>query len=150
MQKYANWFNNGKPMTIREIATHYAPWKDEGNNPDVWANNVGKLSGINPDHPIDLQNRSLLPRFVKAIHQQERGVKDLYPNDVYHKAFGLSSGGRIERASGGKVDHVDRLVNKLINQVKVAKKATDQTTEPLLNAPDEAIVKALSVANQAI
>jgi hypothetical protein len=31
-----------------------------------------------------------------------------------------------------------------------AKKVTDKTTEPLLNAPDEHIVKALAVANKAI
>jgi hypothetical protein len=31
-----------------------------------------------------------------------------------------------------------------------AKKATDNNTKPLLDAPDESIVKALRVANQAI
>jgi len=149
-QAYPSAFNNGKDMTLRQIASHWAPYGDGKNDPNVWANNVGKLAGIDPDKPINLQNKSLLPNLAKAIHIQERGRQDLYSDDVYHRAVGAATDGRIERASGGKVDHVDRLVNKLINQVKVAKKVTDQTTEPLLNAPDEAIVKALSAANQAI
>ena len=33
---------------------------------------------------------------------------------------------------------------------KNAKKVSDKRTEPLLNAPDEAIVKALDIAQQAI
>ena len=37
-----------------------------------------------------------------------------------------------------------------MNKAKHAKKATDSVTKPLLNAPDEAIVKALDVAQQAI
>jgi hypothetical protein len=37
-----------------------------------------------------------------------------------------------------------------MTMAKQAKKATDKSTEPLLSAPDEAIVKALDVAQQAI
>ena len=62
-----------------------------------------------------------------------------------------ASGGRIERASGGQVgvSH-EHLVNQLMTRAKQAKRATDNITKPLLNAPDEAIVKALDVAQQAI
>ena len=44
----------------------------------------------------------------------------------------------------------EQLVNHLMTRAKQAKRATDNTTKPLLNAPDEAIVKALDVAQQAI
>lgn len=60
-----------------------------------------------------------------------------------------SPGGRIERASGGKVDH-EALVQRLIGRWKAAKRATDKTTEPLLKMPDSAIVKALDIAQEHI
>ena len=59
--------------------------------------------------------------------------------------------GRIGRASGGKVSHnIGPLVSRLMGLADRAKKATDNNTKPLLDAPDESIVKALRVANQAI
>tara|TARA_R110000868_G_scaffold140583_1_gene356343 strand:+ start:10015 stop:11691 length:1677 start_codon:yes stop_codon:yes gene_type:complete len=62
-----------------------------------------------------------------------------------------ATGGRIQRASGGRTgQNHEQLVNRLMTMAKQAKKATDESTEPLLNAPDEAIVKALDVAQQAI
>jgi hypothetical protein len=62
-----------------------------------------------------------------------------------------ADGGRIERASGGKVGKsIDHLVGRLMKMAKDAKKVSDKRTEPLLNAPDEAIVKALDIAQQAI
>lgn len=60
-----------------------------------------------------------------------------------------SPGGRIERATGGKVDH-EALVQRLIGRWKAAKRATDKTTEPLLKMPDSAIVKALDIAQEHI
>ena len=66
------------------------------------------------------------------------------------EAYPNASGGRIERASGGRASNHEQLVNRLMRMADQAKKATDKTTEPLLDAPDEAIVKALRVANQAI
>ena len=63
-----------------------------------------------------------------------------------------ADGGRIGRASGGRVDtgRREQLVNRLMSMAKTAKKLTDKTTETLLNAPDDAVVKALDVAQQAI
>ena len=59
--------------------------------------------------------------------------------------------GRVKRASGGKVSHdVAPLVSRLMGLAEQAKKATDNNTKPLLDAPDASIVKALRVANQAI
>jgi hypothetical protein len=60
--------------------------------------------------------------------------------------------GRVKRASGGKVNSNKKqmLVKRLMDLAEKAKKEVSKNTEPLLNAPDEAIVKALHVANQAI
>jgi hypothetical protein len=63
------------------------------------------------------------------------------------------AGGRVGRASGGQVGDSRKhefLVNRLMLAAKNAKKVTDKTTEPLLNVPDEHIVKALDVAQRAI
>jgi hypothetical protein len=64
---------------------------------------------------------------------------------------GQSTGGRIERREGGRVgiDHSSRAAS-LVRAAEAAKKQESKTTEPLLQAPDEHIVKALSLANEAI
>lgn len=55
----------------------------------------------------------------------------------------------IERASGGRVD-VDSLVDKLVNRWKSAKKATNESTKPLLRLSDTSVAKALEIAQEAI
>jgi hypothetical protein len=55
----------------------------------------------------------------------------------------------VARASGGKVD-TDMLVERLIKRWKHAKKATDETTKPLLHVPDNTIIKALDIAQEHI
>jgi hypothetical protein len=61
-------------------------------------------------------------------------------------------GERPGRASGGRIDkgRHEFLVNRLIKMAKDAKTVSDKTTEPLLNAPDTAVVKALDIAQRAI
>jgi hypothetical protein len=63
------------------------------------------------------------------------------------------AGGRVGRATGGGVHNAPKheyLVNRLLKMAKDAKKVSDRTTEPLLKMPDEHIVRALDVAQQAI
>jgi len=62
------------------------------------------------------------------------------------------AGGRVGRASGGRLvrnDHAARAA-ALIRAADAAKKAHNKTTEGILEQPDEAVAKALSIANQAI
>jgi len=58
-------------------------------------------------------------------------------------------GGRVGRATGGRVG-VDVEADALVRAAERAKKSFNKTTEPLLNAPDNHIAKALEVANKAI
>jgi hypothetical protein len=60
-----------------------------------------------------------------------------------------STGGAITRATGGRVGH-EHLVTRLMRAAERAKKTANSVTEPLLQAPDEHIVKALHIANEAI
>lgn len=57
---------------------------------------------------------------------------------------------RQQRKSGGRVDSVQSIVNELMSLTKTVRRETDKHTEPLLNHPDEAVVKALDIAQQAI
>jgi hypothetical protein len=62
------------------------------------------------------------------------------------------AGGRVGRASGGRLmrnDHASRAAT-LIRAAEAAKKAHNATTEGILEQPDEAVAKALSIANKAI
>lgn len=84
-----------------------------------------------------------LTRASREEKQAENVSKTLREN------LNRASGGRAERAMGGKVDH-EALVQRLIQRWKSAKKATDKTTEPLLRQPDAAIVRALEISQEHI
>jgi hypothetical protein len=56
---------------------------------------------------------------------------------------------RVGRASGGRVD-AQFHAEKLIKAAEQAKKAASAMTEPLLEQPDEHIVKALDIAKRHI
>lgn len=63
---------------------------------------------------------------------------------------GRRSGGRAAYKSGGAVTDIEPLVRNLMNRAQQAKKITNKTTEPLLNAHDDAIASALATAQKAI
>ena len=172
LKRYPENYNNGKDMSLLQIGKIYAPTKDN-NNPIAWAKGIAKIAGLKPNQPLDLNDNETLKKIIPALHKMERGAAKSYSNDVYanaiDKAFpqegksndhrdvrvmfpqhGQASGGRIERKSGGRVDNVQPLVDELMRKFKQAKKVTDKTTEPLLDQPDDAIVKALKVAQDAI
>jgi hypothetical protein len=62
------------------------------------------------------------------------------------------AGGRVGRASGGRLMRNDHAMKAaaLIRAAEAAKKAHNATTEGILEQPDEAVAKALSIANKAI
>lgn len=62
---------------------------------------------------------------------------------------GNAAGGRIGRATGGRTNGM-MTAEMLMQAAHAAKKKINKTTEEILNAPDEAVVKALSVAKQHI
>ena len=61
-----------------------------------------------------------------------------------------ATGGRIERASGGAALSHEQLVDRLMRRAEQAKKAADASTKPLLNVPDNTVVKALDLAQRSI
>jgi hypothetical protein len=61
-----------------------------------------------------------------------------------------ASGGRIGRATGGRAITPEDEAERLVTAAETAKKQVNKTTEPLLDVPDDHIVKALDVAQAAI
>ena len=96
---------------------------------------IAQALGIGPNDRMDLSDPTVRAKVHEVIGRFEAGSQ------------ASSRGGR---ASGGKVDRHEELVGRLMRKADEAKRATNKTTEPLLKAPDEAIVRALDVAQQAI
>lgn len=63
---------------------------------------------------------------------------------------GFEEGGRVAYRNGGKVSGIEPLVQALMRKYKQARSMETKSTQPLLDTPDQAIVKALSVAKKAI
>jgi hypothetical protein len=108
-----------------------------------------KVLGADPSTPVD----QLLP--AKVINANERLLRGKTAGEVRDMMQQMMQpaaayGGRMGRKAGGRVDNVETLVAQLMTRVKSAKRETQKMTEPLLNQPDEHIVKALDVAQQAI
>jgi hypothetical protein len=59
-------------------------------------------------------------------------------------------GGRAAYRAGGKVGGIEPLIQALMNKAKMAKRASNKATEPLLKERDDAIASALAVAQKAI
>ena len=79
-----------------------------------------------------------------------KGIEQL-PESVWSQQ-NRQDGGAVERSShakGGAVGH-QHLVDRLMRMAEQAKKASNASTEPLLNAPDEAVIKALDIAQRHI
>ena len=83
----------------------------------------------------------------------ERGVK--YPAGVSASMAdtpapaGQAAGGRIQRASGGRISP-EAMADRIMGQIERARKEMQAQTGTLLNHDDETIVKALKVANERI
>lgn len=137
LRKYAATGRN----TINKIVDSWAPASDKRNSPEARAEYKKYLShrlGIGLDDPIDVSGDDSAQATAQAIAHFE-GDRT------------AASGGRITRASGGKTERThEQRVQRLMHLAKRAKKAEDAATKPLLNVPDNTVVKALDVAQQAI
>ena len=88
----------------------------------------------------NLGRAAVNPKITDTLYQLQQG------NQLQQQA----DGGRIERASGGRIIDHEAEADHLVRAAEMAKNKVNQSTEKLLNVPDEAIIKALDVAQQAI
>jgi hypothetical protein len=95
LQSYPVQYNQGQPMTLTQIGAKYAPadnGKDpmlKGNDPAVWARNVGQIAGVDPNQPLDFDNPAVVTAVVRGINAQEKGAAK-QPPDVLQQ--GVASG----------------------------------------------------------
>ena len=130
----------------------------------------GRTAGIDPDSPEykyvrdnivlpALQGQSTDPT-GGAIHFINKELQRRLGRKIPEWAQGeghqigahtfFANGGRTGYASGGKVDDVEPLVERLMTRMRAAKEGERRATKPLLQLPDNAVAKALDVAQQAI
>jgi hypothetical protein len=79
-----------------------------------------------------------------------RGAVSGVPTYSTEGAGPQADGGRIVRKSGGRVSSHEADADQLVRAAERAKKGWSAKTEPLLNQSDEAVAKALEVANRSI
>ena len=123
---------------------------------------VGGIAGTAAEHVVDpLVQRftgassegapaSVVPRIANNLGTPIRkGFPMAAAANVSQNAQPHANGGRIGRKEGGKVgfDHVAKAAS-LVRAAAIARGKHNKTTEPLLDQPDEAITKALAIANQ--
>ena len=78
---------------------------------------------------------------------EENPIIKTEPTPVQGSMF---AGGRIGRRSGGRVGNPGSAADKMIRAAEQAKNRHSDGTSPLLDVPDEAITKALAIANEKI
>jgi len=101
------------------------------------------------DKPADQVRLSRLmdadPVTAKAIFRLNTAMQGIRVNEQGKEE---STGGRINRATGGRIGSHDAAADRLVRMADAAKKNIGKQTESILNAPDEHVVKALAVANR--
>lgn len=80
----------------------------------------------------------------------DEGQNGDYRKENVHNGLPLGGGNIRGSTKMSTAERQEYHVRKLMARAKAAKKEADSGTEPLLNAPDDAIVKALHVAQEAI
>lgn len=98
----------------------------------------------------DIAGSALTPPVTNVLSQigsEENPLIKTTPTPVQGSMF---AGGRIARQSGGRVGNPGSAADKLIAAAEKAKNRHSDDTSPLLDVPDEAITKALAIANEKI
>jgi hypothetical protein len=119
---------------------------------------AGTVAGVGLNNAL---SRALTnPKTVAWLAKTTKAPISALPNAIHQlsqmddpdaQALAAAIQPPVSRASGGRIGKsIDELVGRLVSKWKDAKKATDKTTEPLLKVPDNAIMKALNIAQEHI
>ena len=110
-----------------------------------------KALGFSPKAMEAIPNINVPAR--AAARGVQESVSELERREQERRARGEAAGGSIRaRKDGGRIGKIDHagIAASLIRAAEKAKKGHNTTTEPLLEQPDEAITKALAIANEAL
>ncbi len=100
LRAYPAAFNNGQPMSLAQIAQHWAPKGDGANDPNAWAFNVSHVAGVDPNQPIDVNDAQTMARVARGIHAAEWGQGGLKPPEAYLPGVQLAQLPGAPRAGG--------------------------------------------------
>lgn len=121
--------------TVSKIVERYSPvGENSSETVKNYINNVAKRLGVDPNQEIGLDKIEQLVRAISAFEGKEV----------------FATGGRIGRASGGRIMNHAAAADRLIAAADRAKKTQSKDTETLLNHSDDAIASALEIANSHI
>jgi len=121
--------------TVSKIVGRYSPvGENSSETVKNYISHVAKRLGVDPNQEIGLDKIEQLVRAISAFEGKEVSA----------------TGGRIGRASGGRIMNHASLADRLVRAADKAKKAQSQGTEALLDHSDDAIATALEVANKHI
>jgi hypothetical protein len=138
---------SGKALSKRNIAQSPTVSKIV-NNALNSARQYAISTAGNADSAIAQYTKKPLKSFVNTVLEPEQAK--WYSKNMPAFLGGKAEGGRIAYKSGGKVGSIEPLVQALMSKAKMAKKVSNKATEPLLNERDDAIARALAVAQKAI
>lgn len=114
-------------------------------NSREFQNNLKTLYGMSSAALGEEFNEAALNSLILAGGMVAKGINERLPFQAPRQA----DGGRVTRASGGRILHEDA-ADKLIRAAEIAKKGIGKQTEAILEKPDEHVVQALAVANRHI
>jgi len=155
--KLQNWSGTGEAVGhsagllaafegLRELAAGN-PHALIGTAGAVIANNLLSRALVNPRVVNWFAQTTKAP--VSALPNAVMQLSKMQDQDAQDLAAYLNQSQRPGRASGGRTGKsVDELVERLIARCQKAKRDTKKSTEPLLKAPDEAVVTALKIAQE--
>lgn len=92
-RSYPRTYNGGQPMTLAQIGAHWAPVGSADDPTGLnknWVPNVAKLSGLDPNAPLDLNDPATATAFVRGIHGAEKGPQAMKSPEAY--ASGIAKG----------------------------------------------------------
>lgn len=115
------------------------------------------LNQFGGDERLALAAYNAGPNAIRKILNKARQAgadwEDFIPDETKNylkRITGSATGGRIQRASGGRIMNHAAEASRLVLAAEKAKKSLGKQTESLLGLPDDHIAKALSIANESV
>jgi hypothetical protein len=90
-RSYPSTYNGGKPMTLAQIGAHWAPINSSDDPTGLnknWVPNVAKLSGLDPNAPLDLNDPQTAIAFARGVHGAEKGPQAMRAPEAYAAGVG--------------------------------------------------------------